>query len=164
MKRACAVSLLLSTLFISQLFAQQPNDDWVVLGGTQFACKTGTAKTYTQTFTVPLLRSLSFTLQLVNGNGSGGNRVTSATIKLNGVTVISPTECTQQTASLTKEVTLQSSNTLQITVNGKTGSYLTITCLKHLFPIHPLVECVQKNPNGTPIQHILVTATTMPIR
>ena len=151
MKRAYAVCILLSTLCISQIFAQQPNDDWVVFGGTQFACKTGTAKTYTQTFTVPILKPLSFTLQLVNGDGK--NRVTNATVKLNGVTIISPTECTQQTDSLTKEVTTQSSNTLQITVNGKTGSYLTITCLKHLFPIHPIVECVQKNPNGTYTAH-----------
>jgi RHS repeat-associated protein len=153
MKRACAVCILLSTLFISQLFAQQPNDDWVVLGVTRFDGKTGSAKTYTQTFTVPILKPLSFTLQLVNGDGDGKNRVTNATVKLNGVTVISPTECNQQTAILTKEVTTQSSNTLQITVNGKTGSFLTITCLKHLFPIHPIVECVQKNPNGTYTAH-----------
>jgi RHS repeat-associated protein len=149
MKRVCALCTLLSTLFISQLFSGQINDEWVVFDATQFAGKTGTAKTYTQTFTVPILKSQSFNLQLVNGNGSGGNRVTNATVKLNGVTVVSPAECTQQTASLTKAVTVQSSNTLQVTVNGTTGSYLTITCSKHLLPIHPIVECVQKNPNGT---------------
>ena len=149
MKRVFALLILFSTLFTSQLFTGQINDEWVVFDATQFAGKTGTAKTYTQTFTVPILRSQSFNIQLVNGNGSGGNRVTNATVKLNGVTVISPAECTQQTTSLTKAVTIQPSNTLQVTVNGATGSYVTITCSKHLFPIHPIVECVQKNPNGT---------------
>ena len=131
MKRVCALLILFSTLFISQLFSGQINDEWVVFDATQFAGKTGTAKTYTQTFTVPILKSQSFNLQLVNGNGSGGNRVTNATVKLNGVTVVSPAECTQQTASLTKAVTIQPSNTLQVTVNGTTGSYLTITSVAH---------------------------------
>jgi RHS repeat-associated protein len=164
MKRVYAVHpfgicILLSTLFISSLFAkpaaggQQPNDEWVVFGETRFDGKTGTAKTYTQKFTVPILKPQSFNLQLVNGDGNGKNRVTNATVKLNGVTIISPTECTQQTASLTKEVTVQSSNTLQITVNGKTGSYIKITCSKHLFPIHPIVECVENNGNGTYTAH-----------
>ena len=121
MKHVCALCILLSTLFISQLFAGQINDEWVVFDATQFAGKTGTAKTYTQTFTVPILKAQSFNLQLVNGNGSGGNRVTNATVKLNGVTVISSAECTQQTASLIKAVTIQPSNTLQVTVNGITG-------------------------------------------
>jgi hypothetical protein len=149
MKRVCALFVLSLTVFTSQLIADQINDEWVVFDATQFAGKTGTAKTYTQSFTVPILKSQSFNLQLINGNGSGGKRVSSATVKLNGVTVVSPAECNLQTASLIKAVTVQSSNTLQVTVNGTTGSYLTITCSKHLLPIHPIVECVQKNPDGT---------------
>jgi RHS repeat-associated protein len=153
MKRGVALSVLFSTLFISQLFAQQPNDEWVVFGEKKFAGITGTTKTYTQTFTVPIVNAQSFNLLLVNGSANGSYRVTSATVKLNGVTVVSSSECNQQTTSLTKVVTIKSSNTLQVTVNGTTGSYLTITCSKHLFPIHPIVECVENNGNGTYTAH-----------
>ena len=48
-----------------------------------------------------------------------------------------------------RDVVVRNTNTCQVTVYGRSGGHVIIYCLYHLLPVHPIVECVQKNPDGS---------------
>ena len=63
---------------------------------------------------------------VVNGNADGSDRISSASIFLNGVQILGPSDFNQRTDSLIKPVSLAASNTLEITLNSAPGSFLTV--------------------------------------
>ena len=97
-----------------------------ILGSTTYTRTTGAPNQYTTTFTAPAWIVSPYDLHIVNGDSSGNNRVSSATITLNGVQVAGPSNFNQNVATLDVNVTLQASDTLQVTLASKPGSYLTI--------------------------------------
>jgi RHS repeat-associated protein len=154
MKRACAVCILLSTLFISQLFAQQPNDDWVVFGEKRFNRTTGDPNKYTEHFTIPIQSEIPCTIEIINGDDKdAGNRVSSATVVLNGKTICTESDFNQNVGKIYRDVILKKDNKCEVTVKGKPGCHITINCVNHLQPIYPIVECIQKNSNGSYTAH-----------
>jgi hypothetical protein len=68
-----------------------------------------------------------FKMTIVNGGGSGADlRVSSATVAVNGVIVAGTGNFSQQSSSLTVPISLQQSNTLAVTLDGKRGARVTI--------------------------------------
>jgi RHS repeat-associated protein len=80
-----------------------------------------------QTFSLPSEAFAPFTILVENGAPEGSNRVSSATIKLNGENLFTPSDFNQNVASLTKAPTLTPTNTLEVKLTSAAGSYLTIT-------------------------------------
>src|SRR5439155_17461215 len=78
-------------------------------------------------------------LVIVNGNANGSNRISSASISLNGVQVVGPSDFNQQVARIVKPVTLTDNNQLTISLASKPGSFLTIS-----------VECLAPDASLTP--------------
>jgi hypothetical protein len=65
-------------------------------------------------------------MTIVNGDGSGGRRTSSATITLNGRVVAGPNDFIQKVSTLTIPVTLSSRNTVTVRMGGDPGSRLII--------------------------------------
>lgn len=98
-----------------------------VFGPQTYTRTTGPPNEYTTTFTAPAWIVSPYDLHIVNGDSKGNNRISSATISLNGVQVAGPSDFNQNVATIDKTVTLQAgSNTLQVTLASKPGSYITI--------------------------------------
>ncbi len=68
----------------------------------------------------------SYQLTIVNGDRDGSNRVTSAKIEIDGVTVIQSTEVNQNVETLTRTVQLQKENKIKVTVDGPAKSHLYV--------------------------------------
>src|SRR4051812_27791672 len=63
--------------------------DTVIFGPKQYTrTGSGSASTFTDTFTVPSTVQSPFLLHIVNGDSSGSHRISSGTITLNGVQVV----------------------------------------------------------------------------
>lgn len=69
----------------------------------------------------------SYQLTIVNGDRDGSNRVSSAKVEVDGVTVIQPTEVNQGVEKLSRTIQLKKENTIKVTVDGPAKSHLYIT-------------------------------------
>ncbi len=98
-----------------------------VYGPRQFTRQTGPPTTVTEQFSLPANAAAPFTILVENGAPDGSNRVSSATITLNGATLYSQNDFNHNVASLTRTVTLTASNTLQVRIASSPGSFLKIT-------------------------------------
>lgn len=100
-----------------------------VFGPQTYVRTTGAPNGYTTTFSLPGWIVSPYNLHIVNGDANGSNRVSisSATVVLNGVQVAGPSDFNQNVATIDRSVTLQTTNTLQVTLSSKPGSYLTIS-------------------------------------
>ncbi len=67
-----------------------------------------------------------YTLNLTSGNPDGSQRVDSAVIALNGEGVFEPNDFNEQIGFVTREVPLQSLNTLSVELRGAPGDFLSI--------------------------------------
>ena len=67
-----------------------------------------------------------YILNLNSGNSDGTQRVDSAVISLNNTSVFEPNDFNEQVGILTREVSLQSANTLRVELRGAPGDFLTI--------------------------------------
>lgn len=67
-----------------------------------------------------------YKLTLVNGLTGGQNRVSSAWVLINNQTVVSPSDLNQQVEFVTKTVTLATSNTLYVSVDGGPGGQIYV--------------------------------------
>ncbi|MGD1045724.1 MAG: Ig-like domain-containing protein [Bacteroidota bacterium] len=123
MKRACAVSVLLSTLFISLLFSRA---SVVIFGPQRFNRTTGAPNEYTVQFALPAGAASPYTMHVVNGASNGLNRVSSATIKINGSQILGPSDFNQQVGVIDRTVSLITNNVLYVHLASAPGSYLTI--------------------------------------
>ena len=115
--------VLLSVLVQSPLAQAAP--DQLLFGPKQYLRTTGAPNQYTDTFSVPVSVGAPFLLRIVNGQANGSNRISSATVTLNGVQVAGPSEFAQNVALITRAVNLGPSNTLDARVASTPGGYLT---------------------------------------
>src|SRR5438132_957297 len=65
-------------------------------------------------------------LAVFNGDDEQDSRVSAATIIINGTTILTPNDLNQQVDKVIKGVALLSNNTMQITIDGDPGSYITV--------------------------------------
>src|SRR3954451_17443627 len=90
---------------------------------------------YSDTFVLPATARAPYILNVINGDDKGKNRISSATISLNGLEIVAKNDLNQQIARLDLPVSLQSSNTLRVTVAaGNPGSYITIGVIANVGP------------------------------
>ncbi len=109
---------------VSVLAASDPT--FLVFGPERFIRSTGTPVTDTRHFAISATAAPRYYMCLVNGNADGTQRISSATIVLNGVTVLSPDELNQQVGGLVKPVTLQRDNTVDVTLTAKPNGFLDL--------------------------------------
>lgn len=105
-----------------------------VLGPLMYHRDSGAPETLVETFDQNLTscaEGSAFELVVVNGDPDGGNRISSATILLNGDPVITPDGLNQNVAEIRKPITLAEENGLQVKLAGTPGGYLAVS-----------VECV----------------------
>src|SRR5215813_2697669 len=104
----------------------QATETFNVYGPQRFTRLTGQPVNVVQTFSLPADAIAPFSILVQNGAPEGSNRVSSATIKLNGTDLYTPGDFNQNVSSLTKSVTLTATNTLEVKLTSAAGSYLTI--------------------------------------
>jgi hypothetical protein len=91
-----------------------------------FYRQTATPVTETRTFQVQNPGS-GFVLTIINGNREGDNRVSSGTIKLNGVVVMTPNDLNQQVRTVVRQVTVLANNVLEVELAGKPTGQVLVT-------------------------------------
>ncbi len=97
-----------------------------VFGPKEYVRTTGAPNQYTDTFAVPAWAVSPYTLHIQNGDPSGSNRVSSATITINGTQVAGPSDFNQNVAGFDRTVTLAAQTTLHVSLASKPGSFLVI--------------------------------------
>lgn len=119
--------LLALPLCASPAEAQGTGSAVQVFGPKKYVRTTGAPNQYTDTFTVPGWIVSPYKLHIRNGEPSGTNRVSAATITINGVqAVAAPSDFNQNVATLERNVTLTAQTTLRVTLDSKPGSYLIL--------------------------------------
>jgi RHS repeat-associated protein len=130
---------------VAPAFAQSTPDQ-LLFGPKQYLRTSGHPHQFTNTFTVPASIGAPFLLHIVNGDAAGHHRISSAKITLNGVVVVRPRDFSSRhrdrdeddddddrdegrtaVGVIDRIVTLQATNTLQVKLRGKPGSFLTIS-------------------------------------
>lgn len=101
----------------------------VLFGPTQYTRTAGPPNQFTDTVTLPAGTTAPYTLHVVNGNANGTNRISSATVKLNGIQILGPSDFGQNVAVLDRTVALQASNTLEIRLTSAPGSFIVVSVL-----------------------------------
>ncbi len=66
-------------------------------------------------------------LKIINGDRDGSNRVTSAKVEINGVTVVLPTDVNPGVETFTQTIQLQKQNEIKVTVQGPPKSHIYVT-------------------------------------
>ena len=146
---------------------QGPNPPIVASGTTIFGPQTyvrtkGASDDFTSTITASAWITQPFYLHIVNGDGTGNYRVSSATIAIDGVTLLGESTFNQQLATADCVIQLKSpSSTLQVDLDSKPGSFLTITGLgqnqDHTPPVLSITAPVTGSTVNTTMPHIALT-------
>jgi len=69
---------------------------------------------------------LPYVVKILNGDPSGQNRVSSAEVSLNGVTIAGPNRFSQQVSEINVPVALQQPNEITVELGGAPGSQITV--------------------------------------
>jgi len=69
----------------------------------------------------------SYTLLIVNCDREGSNRVTSATVEVNGVAIVMANEVNQSVENVTRAIQLQKENEIKLMVDGPEKSHVYVT-------------------------------------
>lgn len=120
----------------------QSTETFTVYGPRRFTRDTGQPVNVIESFSIPADAGAPFTILVENGAPGGSNRVSSATIKLNGTNLYTSNDFNQNVASLTKPVTLAATNTLEVMLASAPGSYLTITFTATRVASQPTLDSV----------------------
>lgn len=99
---------------------------YTLFGPKQYVRGTGKPVTETIDFASPVVGT-GFTLSVQNGNSQGHSRVSSATVTLNGNRIFGPADFNKQVGSLQYLTSLDSLNTLAVSLASTPGSLLTLT-------------------------------------
>jgi hypothetical protein len=160
-----------------EIFVPGPSkgaDMTLVFGPQQFTRMTGAP----QTFAAPFSHCGTEPCQIVvvNGNPDGSNRVSSASVFLNGVEVVGPADFNQQVGMIIKPVNLVSQNQLVVHLASKPGSFVTlkVQCLASpavlsavapgtslLDPTHLLSAFRIANTGTAPAENVQISSLTM---
>jgi hypothetical protein len=135
-------------------------------GPQQYVRTTGPPNSYTTTVQVPAGVGNPFNLHIQNGEANGSNRVSSATITINNVSVAGPSDFNQNVFTLDRAVTLTPTTTLGVTLASKPGSYLRInltgTNADHTPPVLTIAAPLTSSVINTPQAHIDIRYQDIP--
>ena len=98
-----------------------------LFGPNQYVRGNGSPVTVTDSF--PGMQGQA-KMEIINGDNAGKNRVSSATIVVNGLTVVTPDKFNQQVSSFEVPISVQAQNTISVTLTSKPGSYITINVIR----------------------------------
>ncbi|MBC8029832.1 MAG: Ig-like domain-containing protein [Pyrinomonadaceae bacterium] len=101
----------------------------MIFGPRRFDRTTGPPNQYVEQFSLPSGVTSPYTLHIQNGEPNGSNRVSSATVKLNGIDILTPSDLNQNVAGLDRIVTLAANNQLDVRLASSPGSYLIINII-----------------------------------
>ncbi len=111
-----------------------------LLGPLQYDRTTGAPNIYSKSFRGVEGKG---TLIIRNGDANGGNRITSAGVFINDVTVFNPDDFKKKADVLTAEVNLAESNTIKVELRGAPGTYISVEIIQD---IDPPVVTIQATP------------------
>ena len=115
------VGTLLAMILPSSIAAQMTP----AFGPKQYTRIAGKPQVFTETFehcgTAPSQ------IVVINGNANGTNRISSASLFLNGIQIIAPSDFNQKVAEIVKPVVLADQNQLEIRLTSKPGSFLIVS-------------------------------------
>jgi hypothetical protein len=98
-----------------------------IFGPHTFVRNDGKPQEQVATFVLPPAVVGPYTLTIENGSAAETNRVSSASVVLNGVQVFGPSDFNQNVAMVQREVRLLPSNTLNVVLKSSPGAYITVT-------------------------------------
>jgi hypothetical protein len=146
-----------------------PSGEFRVFGPETFPRASTAPQTVTRSFDAPADGCAPFTLRLVNGDGLGGARVTSAKVWLNGTQVLKPTDFGSEVATLRRQVSLLAHNTLEVRVAGgpETHFDLSITatdCTPPSLTIESPAESLLTNADSVTVTGTVVDRSPTDVR
>ncbi len=99
----------------------------ILFGPATYTRTGGPPNVFVETFPLPPTLTGPFSLHVQNGTREGRQRMSSATITLNGRQVAGPADFSYHTSGFDREVRLQARNTLQVRLTGVPRSFLVLT-------------------------------------
>jgi hypothetical protein len=132
--------LAIVLLFCAQTTITAQGQNSIVFGPEKFTRNAGQPQVITRTFSIQD-SSQNHTLIIQSGL-NGENRVSSAVVKLNGMTVASQSDFNQQTGLIIKPVDLQQRNTISIELRGQPNSSLVVTVREGTVPETPQLTII----------------------
>ena len=96
-----------------------------IFGPKTYVRQGGNSPAVSDNFTVPAGVGPPFTLFVQNGDSTGAHRASSASIALNGTVQLSSNDIKANVGSLTRTLTLASSNTLVVDIQSSPGNLIT---------------------------------------
>jgi len=98
-----------------------------MFGPRHFDRTTGAPNQYLEQFSLPAGVPGPYTIHIQNGGADATNRVSSATVKLNGAEVLSPSDFNQNVTNIDRAVFLGTTNSVEVRLASNPGSYLIIS-------------------------------------
>ncbi|MBI3812412.1 MAG: Ig-like domain-containing protein [Nitrospirae bacterium] len=102
-----------------------------VFGPQPFSRTTGATNVYTRSFKVPFYVTGPYTLHIQNGQANGTGRISSAissgAVSINGAEIIHKSDFNQNVSIIDRTVTLTAADTLTVTLDSATDSFITVT-------------------------------------
>ncbi len=111
---------------IGAVWPAQSGSNMTIFGPRRFDRTTGQPNQYMEQFSLPSGVTSPYTLHIQNGAADGSSRVSSATVKLNGIDILTPSDLNQNVAAVDRTVTLKANNQLDVRLASDPGSYLII--------------------------------------
>ncbi|HYJ88276.1 MAG TPA: hypothetical protein VEW46_19585, partial [Pyrinomonadaceae bacterium] len=111
---------------VGAVWPAQSGSTLTTFGPRRFERTNGAPNQYLEQFSLPPGVTSPYTLHIQNGDPNGSNRVSSATVKLNGKEILVQNDLDQNVAAIDRTVTLTAANTLEVRLNSNPGSYLII--------------------------------------
>jgi hypothetical protein len=97
-----------------------------IYGPRKFICAKGKPVVVTETFSAP--SATTYNLIVLNGE-NGKNRVSSATLKINGIEILRESDFNQQVDRIERSVSLQPYNSISVELKSDPGSFITVSIL-----------------------------------
>src|SRR6266496_4134155 len=132
--------------YVTASLLSTPDASFLVFGPERFIRSGSTPVTETRQFSISATAAAPYRMCIVNGNANGTQRISSATISVNGVSVVTQSELNQHVGGLMKEVTLQRDNTINITLNATPGSFIDL-CFNATDVTPPVITISQPTNN-----------------
>ena len=98
----------------------------LLFGPETYTRTTSAPNSFERSFNLPSGVGAPFTLKVVNGTSDGANRISSASIKLNGTEVVKESDFNQKVSLINKQVPLGTENHLQVELRSKPGSFISV--------------------------------------
>ncbi len=148
----CKKYMAMFLIIISSADLSSADDDYV-FGPTVYERTKGSPDIFVDDFSSP---EGDFILHVDNGR-EGGYKISSATIILNGETIVRQNEFNQNVNSINKSIKLKSQNNLQAKLNSKPGGSITLyihaaPVVEIEFPIKNAYHPVSIPLDGTPVE------------